>query len=175
MKREEWRAVVGYEGRYMVSSEGRIKSLPNQRRNSELLMKQSGHCRSGHMVVNLTTKNSDGRWRQKVEYVHQLVLKSFIGDCEDGMEACHGDGNPENNNLKNLRWDSRKMNQLDRVSHGTANRGERNGRAKISEIIVKAIKTKLASGLKQTQIAKEFCISRSAVSGIATGRLWRNV
>jgi len=50
--------------------------------------------------------------------VHRLVLEAFAGPCPDGMEACHGDGDPTNNRRLNLRWDTRSSNQLDTVRHG---------------------------------------------------------
>lgn len=35
---EEWRDVVGYEGRYMVSNLGRVKNLPNKTRRDERIL-----------------------------------------------------------------------------------------------------------------------------------------
>ena len=43
---EEWRDVVGFEGRYMVSNYGRVKSLPNQTRSDERILKE-------HVVRNI--------------------------------------------------------------------------------------------------------------------------
>lgn len=51
--------------------------------------------------------------------VHRLVLEAFVGPCPEGMEGCHGDGDPTNNSLGNLRWDTATSNQLDKVRHGT--------------------------------------------------------
>lgn len=39
-------------------------------------------------------------------HVHILMLETFIGPRPDGMECCHEDGNPLNNMLTNLRWDT---------------------------------------------------------------------
>ena len=39
MKNEEWRDVAGYEGRYQVSSMGRVKSLERKGRKSERILK----------------------------------------------------------------------------------------------------------------------------------------
>jgi hypothetical protein len=35
------------------------------------------------------------------------------------MECCHYDGDPANNRVGNLRWDTRSSNNLDAVRHGT--------------------------------------------------------
>lgn len=128
---EVWKDIAGYEGRYQVSSIGRVKSLPNQIRKSELILKQSTHKRSEHRLVNLTSSDS-GAFRQKSHWVHRLVLETFVGPCPDGMEGCHNDGNPTNNVLGNLRWDTHEENTADVRKHGTL-RGENNGRAILTE------------------------------------------
>lgn len=35
------------------------------------------------------------------------------------MECCHNDGNPSNNIVENLRWDTHSGNMMDRTLHGT--------------------------------------------------------
>lgn len=51
--------------------------------------------------------------------VHRLILEAFVGPCPAGMEACHNDGNPINNRLDNLRWDTHISNMQDMARHGT--------------------------------------------------------
>ncbi len=60
-------------------------------------------------------------WRGTVRrgYVHVLVLTAFRGHCPAGMEGCHNDGDPKNNRLSNLRWDTHSANQKDGFRHGT--------------------------------------------------------
>lgn len=53
------------------------------------------------------------------ERVHRLVLEAFIGPCPDGMVGCHTDGDPLNNRLDNLRWDTPSNNNRDKRAHGT--------------------------------------------------------
>jgi DNA-binding XRE family transcriptional regulator len=172
---EQWRPVVGYEGRYEVSDLGRVRSLANKRRKSELILKQATHVKSGHLLVNLTDTHLDGRWRQTSHYVHALVLTAFSGACPVGLEGCHNDGDPANNALSNLRWDTREGNQADRVTHGTSNRGARNGQAKLDEARAHEIKRRLTAKETQASIAKAMGVSRSAVSAIATGKNWSHL
>jgi len=61
---------------------------------------------------------SKGTDKQKLVKVHRLVLLAFVGAPPKGMEACHYDGDPQNNNLSNLRWDTAKENWVDRKRHG---------------------------------------------------------
>ena len=50
--------------------------------------------------------------------MHCLVLEAFIGLRPKNMECCHNDGNPQNNDLTNLRWDTKLSNAKDRIKHG---------------------------------------------------------
>ena len=173
--KEQWKSVAGYEGRYEVSDLGRVRSLANTRRKSELILKAAKHVRSGHLMVNLTDTHGGGRWRQRAHYVHALVLTAFKGTCPVGMEGCHGDGNPANNAISNLRWDTRVANQADRLLHGTSNRGAANGHSILDEAGAKEVKRRLATGETQSSIASAMGVSRTAVSAIATGRNWSHV
>ena len=124
MKIEEWRPVVGFEGSYEVSNVGRVRSLdreievahPSGRRVPRILkgrILQPGTMKSGHQFLVLGRGNGF--------CVHTLVLNAFKGPCPDGMECCHGDGDPANNVDDNLRWDTRQSNVLDMWRHGRAN------------------------------------------------------
>lgn len=53
-----------------------------------------------------------------MKLVHRLVLEAFVGPCPSGCEGCHYDGNPANNIVSNLRWDTTKNNCLDKRRHG---------------------------------------------------------
>ena len=57
--------------------------------------------------------------RKRTLNVHRTVLLAFVGPCPDGMECCHIDGDPHNNDIDNLRWDTASSNTLDSVRHGT--------------------------------------------------------
>jgi hypothetical protein len=43
----------------------------------------------------------------------------FVGPAPEGMEGCHYNGDPTDNRLENLRWDTRKANVADAIRHGT--------------------------------------------------------
>ena len=120
---ERWLPVVGYEGYYEVSDQGRVRSLDRlipwrggtAVRWGRILNPTQLPEPDGHMQVSLSV---DGRRRKA--YVHRLVLEAFVGTCPEGMEGCHfPDSDPTNNRLKNLRWDTRSGNKLDRVRQGT--------------------------------------------------------
>lgn len=116
---ERWLPIPGYEGRYEISDQGRVKSLPRRTVKSngvpltvtEKIMK--GWLVKGYPTVAL---RRDGV--TVTRQVHRLVLAAFVGPCPDGMEGCHNDGDPANNRLTNLRWDSSSENKRDTVRHG---------------------------------------------------------
>ncbi len=49
--------------------------------------------------------------------VHRLVLVTFAGPPPAGTQCLHGDGNPHNNSIENLRWGTAKENASDREKH----------------------------------------------------------
>lgn len=117
---ERWKVIPGYEGFYEASSHGRIRSLArvieHSGRRKTLISRilRPGPHRSGHLWVDLC--GPDGH---KTRQVHQLVLETFVGPKPPRMVGCHWDGNPQNNRLDNLRWDTQSANLYDAVKHGT--------------------------------------------------------
>lgn len=124
--------------------------------------------------MNLTGTH-EGKWNQRLFGVHALVLTAFNGACPEGHEGCHGDGNPTNNRLDNLRWGTRASNMAERTSHGADNGGERNGMAKFDEVTVRTIKLRLSLGERVTALAREFGVFHGAISLIKNGKRWANV
>ena len=125
----------------------------------------------GHLRVPLYTGTHESRVRK---FVHRLILETFVGSCPNGMECCHNNGDPADNRLQNLRWDTRSNNHKDAFKHGTrSNQGMKNGRAKLNELQVRIIKKLLASGvLIQKEIGGVFGVSRVTISDIKRGRSW---
>lgn len=117
---EEWRAISGAEGQYEVSNLGRVRSLDRietrsngvqYHRRGRILKPFKGDA-YGHKVVSIGKR---GR-----RYIHVLVLEAFVGPRPSAAhEACHNDGNAQNNAAVNLRWDTASSNQRDRLIHGT--------------------------------------------------------
>lgn len=121
--REQWRPVVGYEGKYEVSDLGRVRSMERvvnrphrgpHRVGTRVLKARIAH--HGHHYVTLF---GDTKKDRRHFGVHRLLLAAFVGPCPDGMEACHNDGDPANNHISNLRWDTRESNMQDKLRHGT--------------------------------------------------------
>lgn len=113
---ERWKDVVGFEGFYEVSNQGRVRSVDREDSRGRFWPAQilaPGAQPSGHLSVSLSR---DGK--RTMRKVHRLVLAAFVGPCPEGMEGLHSDDDPTNNTLPNLRWGTRGENLLDSVRNG---------------------------------------------------------
>lgn len=106
---------------------------------------------------------------------HTLVLLAFVGPRPEGMEGCHNDGDPGNNRLDNLRWDTPRGNQADRDRHGRTATGERNGRAKLTAGEVALARKLRARGLSLRRIGRLLGINKSQVGKIVSVTNWKTV
>jgi hypothetical protein len=90
-----------------------------------------------------------------------------------GMDAAHSCGNGHNGcvNPNHLRWATRAENIADMIDHGTANRGEIHGRAKLSETQAREIMA-LKGKMLQKEIAKMFGVSRANISFVHSKNSW---
>lgn len=160
---EVWKDVPGYEGRCQVSDHGQVRfagRIKKQYKNGV-----------GYPCVKLRTP--DGHFRSV--QVHQLVLLAFIGECPPGMESCHKDGTRSNNRLSNLRWDTHVANLRDRFNHGTMTIGQANGRARLNETDVAAIRAAHASGKRSlASLARQHGVCRSTVRYVVIRKCWKH-
>lgn len=113
---------------------------------------------------------------RKIYLVHRLILKTFISDCPKGMQGCHNDGNPSNNFIENLRWDTCKRNMADKRQHKTENKGSNNGMSKLNEKQVRIIKYLLKENiLSIKEIAKIFDVHIATIYYIKDQKIWKHV
>lgn len=118
---EVWREAPRFEGLYLVSNFGRVRSVErtvirSNGRPHKVVSKfrKPQVTRSGHLKIMLTR---DGK--QRGEFVHVLVLEAFVEPRPEGKIARHLDGDPSNNQVSNLAWGSHSENGHDAVRHGT--------------------------------------------------------
>lgn len=107
-KKEEWKAVPGYEGYYEVSNIGRVRSVTRK------IIDRTG--RSHTYYGKLLSATSDGsQWgykhitlmrggKYKTIRVHRLVATAFIPNPMNYPVINHKDCNPANNIVDNLEW-----------------------------------------------------------------------
>lgn len=171
---EEWRDVPGYRG-YQVSSLGRVRSgwYPTSKGrhfNAERQKFLKPNTRKTDGYQKLVLVDSDGA--QHTLYLHNVVLLAFVGECPDGMECRHFDGDPSNNRLSNLLYGTRIENAQDRIRHGTSTRGKVHNTTKLTLVQVAQIKARIASGESDTSIAKDYPVTRGEIHHIRSGVAW---
>lgn len=122
----EWRDIPGYEGRYQISDDGRIMTFPDawgvyqdgnvkpHYRVQPFILSPS-RTRQGYLQVRLSNDDHEAAtW-----LVHRLVALAFIGAIPAGALVLHGNGDPSDNHVDNLRYGSPTDNADDRRRHGT--------------------------------------------------------
>src|SRR5512135_1832304 len=97
---ETWLAVVGWEGYYEVSDQGRIRRIYLPPSEGYRVLRPSFN-RGGYPTIALSRPGQMVR-----RAVHVLVAAAFLGPRACGMEVCHNDGNSANASLGNLRYDT---------------------------------------------------------------------
>ena len=166
---EEWKDIKGYEGRYQVSSMGRVKSnLKHQGTNERIL--KSLLCGSEYHRVGLCKK-----LELKCLLIHRLVAIAFIPNPKNKPQVNHKNGIKKDNRIDNLEWVTCSENHKHAFATGlkTGVRGEKNHLAKLNDFQVRVIKK--SEGLKHKELAKIFNVSYFAIKSIRSGMNWKHI
>lgn len=167
--KEVWRIVPGFAA-YSVSNLGRVKSSKRWRdgKTVRYLSPRRQFHRRGYLTGVSVVLFKDNK-RHPAQISH-IVLSAFVGARPISLEACHGDGNPANNRLRNLRWDTHQSNLHDTIRHGRTT-------AKISIEEVERAKDLRSAGVMYKDILKwlQLPVGRPALSlavnGLSRGQL----
>lgn len=179
MQKEVWKHIVVADG-YEVSDQGRVRSYWARwvggmrgefHRISTPTIIKSYPTPYGHLRCHV----GKGSQRQ-IKSVHRLVLEAFVGACPKGHCACHCDGDPANNILSNLRWDTFSNNTMDAVRHGThrAHRGEKQKHSVLTASLVRRIRQSKGYISQQKWAAFIGC-GRQTVQHAQNYESWRHV
>jgi hypothetical protein len=169
-----FRAVAGYPG-YSVGSNGSVWSRwdTRHRLGPWRMLKGTAH-RQGYRCFRLQCEGKYRMW-----FGHRLVAFAFLGEPAEGQEVCHNNGNPEDNRVGNLRWDSRSENAKDGIRHGTVVVpmivGSRHKKSKLAESDIPEIRRRRDAGQTFRGIASDFGVCDSTIIRIVKGRKWRHV
>lgn len=161
---------LGFPG-YRVGDDGSVWSAWTSRRKSSI----------GERWSRLTPSiDGDGyprvRFKQqklRYQYVHHLVLLSFVGTRPSCSVARHvSDPNPLNNCSWNLAWGTQRQNVQDMDRHGRRNapKGENHNRAKLTLAVVTSARERKTINVRQE--AKRLGVCPSTLRRALKGETW---
>lgn len=114
MAEELWAEVKGYDGRYIVSNFGNVKSVERDVLGKNNIVKhhkgkdlKQFFRHRGYHTVYLTKCG-----KTKKYYVHRLVAEAFIPNPGNLPQINHKDENKINNYVENLEWCTAQYNAL---------------------------------------------------------------
>jgi len=165
---EVWMPVAGFEGRYEVSSLGRIKRLETalatwfgRRIAKTCILAPQVHAKTGYVNVALQLDRTI-----KHTTVHAVVLEAFSGPRPAGLQARHINGIRTDNRAANLQWGTRLENMRDQYIHGTRIQGDSHPKSKITPEIFDLVVTSRLSG---AELARQLKLGTSTISRIRRG------
>lgn len=170
MDNEIWIDVKGWDGKYLISNYGRLKSIDGKYSK----IHPEGYITKGHK----DTQGYKGATLRKPgtcfkTRIHVLVAEHF---CEkpDGSECVnHKDGNKHNNAASNLEWDTLAGNVGHAVETGLMDfKGEKHPQVKVSEEDVIDMRRMRRAGITHEQIGRIFGICRRQAGDVINGINW---
>ena len=174
---EEWKDIINYEGRYQISSFGRVRGLNRKivygdeskgeyHTKKESILKPT--ITGKYYMIKLEGNNSIT--------IHSLVANHFIDKIDSKFIINHIDQNPLNNFYKNLEWSTQSENIKDANLKGNGNIGEKQADSKLTEVDVLEIKQHLKSRkYKQIELARMYNVGATTICDIKKGRKWNHV
>lgn len=156
---DNWKTIPGYS-KYIINECGDIYSFFSDNILTPAI-NQDGYLR-------IMLKNNNNK--RKTEFVHKLVLLTFIGPRPKGMICRHyPDQNPQNNHISNLSYSNQQQNSYDRIENNTYTC------AILTPNMVIHIKEMLQNHATDKQIQEIYDISSAVLSNIRHNNIWKNI
>jgi hypothetical protein len=177
MSGERWVAVVGFEGLYEVSDQGRVRSLdrwlPHNHgegrwMRGQVLNPSVNHARGGYLQLHLA-----GGGRRASKAVHLIVAHAFLGPPPPGMQAAHENGRVMDCRLANLSYKTPAQNCEDKIRHGTLRFGEAHYKARFKESDVQAIRRLAKTGATSAGLAALYGVRPNYIWRIVSRDIWK--
>jgi hypothetical protein len=166
MTQEIWRTIENFPN-YEVSNLGNVKSTAKG-----IIL--SPCMKNRYLAVCLHNKPV-----KKTMRIHKLVMNTFVGIAEGGIQVNHKNGIKTDNRLENLEYTTPLQNVRHSLEIGLRKRSllpkreplSRRPR-KLKPENVREIRLLLSSGKTNKFIAEQFGVSHQIISSIKVGRRW---
>jgi len=164
---------MGYEGDYAISNYGRVVSYRTTHRacyglspNPRFLKEDKGDY--GHRRVTLSQSRVTKRF-----LVSRLVMQAFGPPSPAGRPfVLHGDDDPTNNHISNLRWGNYSDNELDKRKK-MSKQGVNGPGAKLTMKQIHFIYQKYTSGeMMQKDLAAMLGVNKGTISKVLKKDSW---
>lgn len=153
--------IHGYEGRYQITSDGRVFSLISNKFLSH------GIKPGGYAFVGLHKKGVKTSYRM----VHRLVAEAFIPNPYGKPEVNHINGDKLDNSINNLEWVTSSENTRHGFANGLLSQGVNHHFNKLNPDQIKEVY--YAKG-KYRDIGKEYGISAQTVCNIKRKSVYKS-
>lgn len=162
---EIWEEVPEYNGLYLVSNFGRVKSFLRRR---SIIMKK--------ILINgkYTVKMKGRRGHFKNVNIGRTVAALFIREPQENEVIKYKDGNQLNDAAYNLEWITKQSSvNLAAGRERYSQKGTKNGMALLDEEKAKEIRSLKASGRTYSSIANDYGVSISCVQRVVEFKRWK--
>ena len=167
---ENWKAIKGYGGNYLVSDLGRVMRV---RPGGGAAVGKTLKPLINPMGYPIVTLSHNGKVTPKT--IHSLAVDAFLpGQRTKGMQVNHVDGVKSNNRLDNLEVVTRQQN-VDHAKRTGLLAAPRHTRYALTDDQVREVRRLLALGEPMWAIADEYGVSRSTIYSIKSGRTRKDV
>lgn len=153
---ENLKEIVGFEGIYAVSDQGRIYRI-SPLKPSPLKPSKS----QAYQLVSLSKHN-----KRQTKRIHKIVARAFLGEVPEGMEINHKNGDKFDNRLSNLEYISRLENMNHFKSIGLFRK--RSPSTPIATAV--EIRKCKADGMSYAEISKKFGVSTGVAFNIVKNK-----
>ncbi len=159
--KEIWKDIEGYEGRYRVSSYGRVYSCV-----SEKILKAVNT--RGYLTVCLTINRKQTNYK-----IHRLVALAFLENPENKPQVNHIDGIKTNNNISNLEFVTPSENIVHAHATGLSSANITN--RKLTDIEILTIATMARAGYSPKKLSERYKVAMQTIYKIEKGDLWNSL
>jgi len=116
-----------------------------------------------------------GSGRSKIISAHRLAYELVKGAIPEGLDVLHDCDFPPCCNPGHLWAGTNLDNQHDAIAKGRTATGERNGRAKLTEVQVREVRRLCNEGHTQSETGQLVGVNPTAISKIMCGETWKNI